>query len=400
MAGGSTFSAQANDRAGNRGLILRLLRDHEPVSRKGLAGLSGLSAPAVGAIVQKLIGAGLVAELGRESSARVGRRAINLGLLPTARCVLGVRLQKGFLRLALVDLRNRVLARESRSLDTADPERVVAAVADLFEPLAQAAGVPAERVVQVGVAAPGLVDSGSGVVKVSVNLGWREVALAEQLSLRLGRPVHVENSANAAAFAQKTCGPGRDCAHLAYLTLSVGISAGLIVDHRVYGGARGYAAELGHLTVALTGGPPCRCGKTGCLEAYCGLEAVVARAQAACRERAAAAPEGFAEVVERAAAGDPVILRVVEETGRILGAGVAALVNLCHPELVVLGGELMQLGQPLLAAVEAGAREHALAALLPEVRIVASTFTEDPSLVGATALALDALFAAGLAEPT
>lgn len=383
----------------NRRRILGLLREHEPVSRKGLADLSGLSAPAVGAIVQELIRAGLIEEVGWESNAGVGRRAVNLGLSATARCVLGVRLQKGFLGLTLVDLHNRVLARESHSLDTADPDRVVAAVARRLAPLARAAGVPTGRVARVGVASPGLVESDSGVVKVSVNLGWREVPLAERLRQRLKRPVHVENSANAAALAQLTAGPGRDCTHLAYLMLSVGISAGLVVNRRICGGARGYAAELGHLTVTLTGGPLCRCGKTGCLEAYCGLEAVVARAQAACRDQAVAVPGEFAEVVQRAAAGDPVILRVVAETGRILGVGVAALVNLCHPELVVLGGELMQLGEPLLTAVEVGVREHALAALLPDVRLVPSTMTDDPSLVGATALALDALFAGGLAEP-
>lgn len=383
----------ATSRSSNRVLLLNLIRANEPVSRTRLATLSRLSAPAVGAIVQELIAAGAVCELGQESPARVGRRAVSLGLIPEARCVLGVRLQRGFLRLALVDLRNRILALEDHALDTADPERVVALIAERLEPLTRTAGITDDRVVAVSVASPGLVDSGSGRVKLSVNLGWAEVPLGAKLTACLSRPVHVENNANAAALAQKTCGPGKDCANLVYLTLGVGISAGVIVDHRIYGGARGYAGEIGHQTMTLEGGPLCRCGKRGCLEAYCGVEAVVARCQAACAKQGRPAPVDFAEVVRGTATSDPILRLAVTETGRILGVALANLIDLVHPELVVLGGELTKLGEPFLDSVRASVAAHTLPALLPDVRIIASTLTEDPSLTGAVALALDELFA-------
>lgn len=385
-------------RSANRVLLLNLIRAHEPVSRKGLADLSGLSGAAVSGIVQDLLIAGAVEEQGQESIARAGRRAVNLGLVPAFRCVLGVRLQKGFLRLALVDLRNRVLARESLSLDTSDPQQVAAAVAGRLTALTEAARVPMERVAAVSVASPGLVDSGSGVVKVSVNLGWSDVPLGAILEERLGRPVHVENTANVAALAQKLCGPGRDCANLVYLTLSVGISAGIIVDHRIYGGARGYAGEIGHMTMTPEGGPRCGCGKQGCLEAYCGLEAVVARARAASVAAGLPPPATFAEVAARVGVEDPALLPVVAETGRILGVALGNLVNFVHPELVVLGGELLQLGEPLLSAARVALEQTVLPALLHDVRLATSTLTEDPSLIGATALALEELFAQDLAD--
>src|SRR5690606_5169310 len=125
---------------------------------------------------------------------------------------------------------------------------------------------------------PGLINVQSGVIERSSNLQWQQIPLGTMLSKRLyGMPVLLENISNAAALAEKEYGSGRGYNDLIYLNLSVGIGAGIIIDGKVYGGAKGYAGEIGHMTLIPDGGPPCTCGRSGCMEAVCGVGAIIER---------------------------------------------------------------------------------------------------------------------------
>lgn len=251
----------------------------------------------------------------------------------------------------------------------------------------------------VGIGIPSLVDHASGTSVSSVHLPLANVPVRDILSERLVLPVVVDNDANCAALAEQRAGAGRGAAHVVMLTLGTGIGGGLVLGGRLYRGAAGAGAELGHMVVDLDG-PACQgaCPNRGCLEAFASGRAI---GQAGA-EAARAAPESAlgralargsditgALVTELAHDGDAAAVAVLEAAGRRLGVGIANLVNVFNPQVVVVGGGAAAAGELLLAP----AREEMLARALPPsrdlVRVVAAGFGDESGLVGAGLLALE-----------
>jgi glucokinase len=257
----------------------------------------------------------------------------------------------------------------------------------------------ARRAVAAGVGMPGLVDD-AGSVRFSPNLpASAGLALGPRLEAALGLPVVVENDATCAAMGELAHGALRGVRHGLVLTLGTGIGGGIVVDGRPYRGAHGFAGEVGHMVVD-PGGPPCTCGRRGCLERYAsgsGLGRLAREAALGGRlgtvvELAGGDPEAVrAEHVTRAAAeGDPGALEVLGELARWLALGIANLVAVLDPEVVVLGGGLAQAGERLLAPTRAQ-----LAAMLegaasrPPVPLVLAALEERAGAVGAAVLAFE-----------
>ncbi|HHY47472.1 MAG TPA: ROK family protein [Firmicutes bacterium] len=387
-----------NVKLANRILIRSLIRDHEPISRNELAKISGLTPAAVTSIVRQLIKDGNVLEVGHGESSG-GRRPIHLMLNPSVTYILACRLQKGYLLMAIVDLKNNVRALKELAIDTSSPETVARAMGGNFQDLVARAQVPSDKVSFVSVASPGLVNPETGTIKISVNLGWEDAPLGEAVEKAFGIPVHIENVSNASALAEKLYGHGRGCNHLIYMGLSVGIGAGIIVNNQIYGGALGYAGEIGHMAMTLNDGPECKCGSRGCFEAYCGVNAVIERVRAGIKE-GLVSPEwstatdtlDLTQVLQMLHEGEPYVRSVFAEVANIVGVVVANLINLYNPEIVVLGGELMQAGEEFLELIRQSASARALKQLAEQVKIVKSEMTDDPGMKGAAAIALQRIF--------
>jgi predicted NBD/HSP70 family sugar kinase len=209
--------------------------------------------------------------------------------------------------------------------------------------------------------------------------GWVGVDAAAELEQRFGVPVYVDNDANLGALAEWVLGAGRGAEDLAYLMLSSGIGAGLILGGRLYRGANGTAGEIGHVLVDDQG-PLCRCGNRGCLETYAGAHALIellGRAHGALDVQA---------MVELASAGDPACQRVVADAGRTVGVAMAALCNQFNPERVVVGGELAGTGDLLLEPLRDAVRRYALPAAAEAVTIVAGELGDRAEMLGALVL--------------
>ncbi len=243
--------------------------------------------------------------------------------------------------------------------------------------------------VPVGVATAGVVHPGTGVV-TGVNVPWAGHPLRDRLTQLLGVPVVLENDANAAAWAEYRFGAGRDAGSLVLLTLGTGLGAGFVLGGRLHGGARGLAAEVGHVCL-VPGGRPCPCGLYGCWERYTSGSALAADVAAldpapvwVPRDRAAV---GRA-VLAAARGGDPVAAGLLREQGRRLGQGLAVLTSLLDPDVVVVGGGLAAVGDLLLDPARdalAEAMSPALGGELPGV--VAAELGPDAGVVGAADLA-------------
>ncbi|MGH3868161.1 MAG: ROK family protein [Pseudonocardiaceae bacterium] len=251
-----------------------------------------------------------------------------------------------------------------------------------------------------GVSFGGPVDTTRGMVQISRHVrGWNNYPLAAEISARYRVPCALLNDADAGALGEQRWGAGRGVSDMLYVTVSTGVGAGLILRERLYNGAHGLSGELGHLPVSH-GGPRCSCGRKGCLEALASGPAIARAARHALRRqgergailRASCGPDlaGLdARLVAQAAAlGDDIALTVLANAGHALGLGLAAAVVLCDPAAIVLGGSVINSGQPFLEPARAVLRERALGDL-PQVLI--SELALEAPLYGAAAAAADLL---------
>ncbi|HBG16031.1 MAG TPA: hypothetical protein DDW93_04560, partial [Firmicutes bacterium] len=370
----------------NRILIRNIIRKLGPIARYELAKETGLTPPTVTVIVNEFIEDGIVHEVGFGESSG-GRRPVMLELNSKAAFIFAVRLQRDEVVTALFDIGGNILNQNKRTLDTSVAEDVVEAVGNSYDWLIENTGIDKEKVLCCGLASPGLINTHRGLIQHSSNLKWDKVPLGAMLSKRLyGIPVHVENISNAAALAEKEYGSGRGYHDLIYLNLSVGIGAGFIIGGEIYGGTRGYAGEIGHMTLMPDGGPECACGRLGCLEAICGVRAITERMK---RELPDWIFEEYGVNKIKLNMSDLFLPSIVEtkevrmiltEVGRWVGITVANLVSIFNPELIILGGELPKAGGNFIEAVVEEMNKSVLKEFVGTVKVVRSKMKEDPPL--------------------
>lgn len=259
-----------------------------------------------------------------------------------------------------------------------------ALVETIWEGLQDSAGGP---IAGAGFGLPGIFDLGERRILQSPHTGGLDgVDVEPELERRLGVPVRADNDANLAAYGEWKHGAGRGAANMVLLTIGTGIGAGVIADGRLLRGARGYAGEAGHMPVRPDG-EPCPCGSRGCLETEASARAIVRRYRQA---SACEGPLTAEDVQKRAAAGDEAARSAVAESARWLGIGLAGLINLLNPDLILLGGGVAEAGPDWLreAAEEAGRR--AFGGTFLACRIEKAGLGNDAGLLGAAAWAADA----------
>jgi len=223
-------------------------------------------------------------------------------------------------------------------------DEMLAAVEDLLDRVCRKGGVARGDLSAIGMGVPGFVDMAEGRVMWSSVLRDRQVPLAEIVTARLGVPVSVDNDANLVALAELWFGAGRGLSDFAVVTIEHGVGMGVVMNHRIYRGARRLGMELGHTKVQLDGAL-CRCGQRGCLEAYIADYALA-------REASTALNWGHREgqpinvllesLYDHAKAGDAIARSIFRRAGRYLAVGLANVVNLFDPELIILSGERMR----------------------------------------------------------
>lgn len=256
-------------------------------------------------------------------------------------------------------------------------------------------------VLAIGVGAAGMVDATEGVLRFAPNLAWRDLPVAARMREALGLPCQVDNDASMAAYGEYRFGAGRGYRHMLLVTVGTGIGGGIISDGRLFRGANGFAAEIGHVIVE-PGGPLCGCGNRGCWEQVAAGRAIDRMGREEAREQehsilrrlAGGDPEKVTGklVTEAAKQGDDAAKKILAEAGRRLGEGIAGLVNILDPQIVVVGGGAIVAGDLLLEPARAAFQEAVEAPeYRPRVPIVAAQLANDAGAVGAAALALEEL---------
>jgi predicted NBD/HSP70 family sugar kinase len=377
--------SQASLREANRLRVLEALREQGAMTQIEIAGTTGLSPATVSNMVKELDAAGAV-ELSR--SIRNGRRAVLVTLATGNTLLAGIAFGDRDVRVAIATGPRDIVARQRMPLPAYhNADEGMERAARLLHDLVEKTGKEMSDVKAVGVGIPAPVDSVSGQVgSESIMPGWRGVEVADEMETRVGAPVSVDNTANLGALGELRCGALQGVQHGAYIKLSYGVGAGLVLGGEVFRGSAGTAGEIGHLTIDEHG-PICRCGNRGCLETFIGAHALT---------EALAGSHGrltLRDIIAKAIEGDQGCRRVLEDAGRHLGVAVAGLVNLLNPEVIVIGGQLATVGEiitePMRRALDRSAIPSAAASLV----VRKSALDTDADVVGAI-VAAEALQAA------
>jgi predicted NBD/HSP70 family sugar kinase len=379
---GLAGATQDEVRRHNLAALVRFLHDHGSTSRSELVSHTGLNRSTVGGLIADLEAAGLVREtepVGRG----VGRPSFGVEPVQERAYVLAIDLRVDRSIVALVGYGGAVLARREHRHRRGQERRIVAQLAQACR--AVLAEAPADGIgVGIGVGVPGLVRHADGVVRFAPNLGWTDVPLGDLLAAELGLawPVHIGNDSDLGAIAERVRGAARGCTHVIYLSGQIGVGGGVIVDGRLLVGAGGYGGEVGHMQVNPKG-RECRCGSVGCWETEIGEAAL--RANAGRSDRASAA-----DIVAAAATGDKVAAKAVRSAGRWLGVGVANLVNIFNPDVIIFGGALRDV-LPATRDQVTDRLSRALSAPAEHVLLALPGLGDDSTLLGAAEVAFEPL---------
>lgn len=401
-------------REANRLLVLNCLREQGPLARVTLAQHTGLSRTTVSSQVERLLHEGLVREGEPQSAAPSGgRRPILVHFNETAGYILGVDLGRTHCTLVAANLAAEVVARQSGPCDTNRGPQVTLPllIAEIREFVAKQ-GIAWDRVLGIGMGIPGPVDNaGHRLVSPPRMPGWHGVDIPAILGRELNVPIYLGNDANMGALGESRFGAGQGVEVLAYVKVGTGIGCGLVVDGQVYAGSRGFAGELGHMTIDELG-PQCECGNRGCLEAVTGAPAIVADAAAGLSLRrltekgdppvSAAGPPALAgcaladiaDVVQAAQANDAASQAAIMRAGELIGIALASLVNLVNPSLILVDGGVARAGALLIEPIRRAIAARSLAAASSVVRIEQGALGDRAIALGAVATVLDAAFGA------
>jgi predicted NBD/HSP70 family sugar kinase len=395
--------AAGDIRRHNRFVVLELVRTQGPISRAALARVGRLSMPAIMDIVGLLIEEGLVREVGVGPSSG-GRRPVLLEVVPEAYCAVGLEVGARTIRAVVTDLLAVVRQRVQVPSNMAHgPDALLLQLRSVLHDILTKHTLEFGAILGVALALPApILQSTAQSFSPPSYPDWGELKLGEWVAAHFDVPVIVENDAKAAALGESLYGAGRGVHNLFCVMAHRGIGGAAIVNGQLLRGADGGAGEIGHMLIDPNG-PQCGCGRYGCLEAFAGRAAIAQRTVRALKlggysdlNGCALADVSTEQVIEAGLAGHAVAREVLAETGRYLGIGVANIINLFNPELVVVGGATMQAGDLVLDSLVRVARQRTLPDLSDQVRIVPSELGQDAGAVGAAALVLRELFVQGL----
>jgi predicted NBD/HSP70 family sugar kinase len=366
------------------GALLRLIREEVAVTRADLARVTGLARSTVAQRVDALLANGLVRDTGGSVSTG-GRPPAVLAFNRDAGVVLVADLGATHARVAVSDLAGTPLAEGAADLDIAlGPERVLEWVHDWFTKLLEEVGRSEADLRGIGIGVPGPVEFESGhPVNPPIMPGWDDFPIPDWFDGRYRAPVLVDNDVNIMARGEHRM-HWRETEHLLLIKVGTGIGCGIVADGHIHRGARGAAGDIGHIRATSSEDVVCRCGNIGCLEAIAGGQALAQRlaAQGADASRSR-------DVVRLVRSGHPGAIRMVRDAGRILGEVLAGTVNFFNPAVIVIGGDIAEAHEQLLAGVREGIFSRSLPLATRDLRIVPSRLGDRAGVIGAATMVIE-----------
>ena len=374
----------------NRSIILNKIRTDSPISRAQIAKDTKLTPPTVSSNVKALIEQGIVMEsvLGESQG---GRKPTMLLINNKAFYVIGVDAGPMVIDYVIADLAGNVVTRASSELTmpitntqflTTLKEGVHAVIGDT--------PIDLEKIIGIGVAMHGVVEVETGTSLYAPNLGLTNIPIKEELEQEFELEVKVENDARAMALGESWFGNHGELDSMLAVNLGRGVGAGLVINGKLYHGAQDIAGEVGHMTIDING-EICECGNRGCLQTFATGPAITKQAEKVLKE-VKEIPLTGEQVYEMALAGNQEFVKILKDTGTIIGVGLTNLIHIINPSKIVLGGGVTKSGKFILPAVHESIEQRALTPRAKQTEVTLSELGDDATIIGAIALLLVDLF--------
>ncbi|MBN1837695.1 MAG: ROK family transcriptional regulator [Spirochaetales bacterium] len=393
----------------NRRVLLNIVRDRAPLTRREAAVVSGLSMSTTKRLLDSLLQEGVILECmieqERPEASRRGRKAQALCLEPKFAHAVGINVEPGVMQICAVDLEGTVLHERTLPLADNHPQAVLERIrTELTTSMEALARGEHGRLLGLGIGVAGVINAREGVVLYCPNLpGWENLPLVEQLQAGLGCKVMLDDGVRCLALAEKRYGQGRQLDTFLFLYVGRGVGAGIVLDNRFYRGKNGLSGEFGHITIRHDG-PLCNCGNRGCLEALVSREAILrsvreligANVYSILREKGEA-ELGLEHVEAAAEAGDKLANMVVHGLGENIGTGIADLVNIFDPGVVLLGGEVVDhFGDHLIEGIVRTVRLRGIHSITQRTGILTSRLGAGAAARGAATLMIEEFLGSGI----
>jgi glucokinase-like ROK family protein len=321
-----------------------------------------------------------------------GRPPILLVINPRGRYVVGIKLTETHAVCALTDLEASVIAKSSIPLSGHEPAQVVDDLARMVLSFIREQKITRKQLLGVGIGLAGIVDAESGVLRQSPIYGWSNVPLRDILQSKLHIPVYIENDVNTLTLTERWFGPGQGIDNFLTVTVGRGVGLGIVVNGQFYCGQAGGAGEFGHITINPDG-PLCACGKRGCLEVYVGDPGLVRSAREFVLSGKISAPvHDLDDLLSLAQNGDPGAREIFNQAGRILGIGIANLVNLFNPQRIIISGEGTREGDFLFLPMKESIQQNTMPGLYDPETVMIAPWGDDAWARGAAGLVLRDVF--------
>lgn len=378
-------------RAINRSHVLNTIKTYGPIGRADIARRTGLSPATVTSISAKLIAQNLVLEKAAGDSSG-GRPPILLVINPKGGYVIGIKLTETHAICALTDLEACILAKSSLPLSGHDPVQVVDDLAQMLPSFIREQKISKKQLLGVGVGLAGIIDAEKGILRQSPIYGWNNVPLRDMLQSKLHIPVYIENDVNTLTLTERWFGPGQGVDHFLTVTVGRGVGLGIVANGQFYRGQTGGAGEFGHITINPDG-PLCACGKRGCLEAYIGDPGLIRSAQeAAARGNLPDSIQDVDALLSLAQRGNSAAIQIFDQAGRILGIGIATLINLFNPKKIIISGEGTREGDLLFIPMQESIQQNTMPGLFDPDIVEIIPWGDDAWARGAAGLVLREVF--------
>ena len=378
--------------------ILSILRKYELLSRIELSAISSLDKKTITNITKKLLEDKQieVVELRYEG---MGRPKAMLGLRGDYCKCIGLDLGGTYISGVIINFKGEVVCRQNVDIfSEMEPDTLLDISYELINNLLEQAEITMDEVDGIGISIPGFIDKETGLCVLSENIPeWINVPLQEIFNKKYNKDIYIDNNSRLMALAELWYGKGREVKDFISFDLGLGIGCGIVIDHRIYAGASGKSGEVGH-TIVEVDGPLCTCGRHGCIESLASGWALVMQAQEAMKKgvetslndiKGTGSAPTTEDIISAAKSGDEFCIGLLEHAGEYIGIGLANIIDLFNPSLVIINGKLYDNNPVLKESIKKTVNKQTMPQIYSDTKIVGSDIGVMATAIGAATLCLE-----------
>uniref|UniRef100_A0A7C5V5Z7 ROK family transcriptional regulator n=1 Tax=Caldicellulosiruptor owensensis TaxID=55205 RepID=A0A7C5V5Z7_9FIRM len=379
----------------NKLLILKTILDNKMISRAKISRLVDLNKATVSNLTDELIKEGYIVEKGYGKS-KGGRRPVLLQVNKDVGSIIGIDLGVDYIHVILSNFIGEIIFEEYVNIKMEEPkEKLLNLLFNLIEKAIDKAPPTPKGILGIGIGVPGIVEKESGIVLIAPNLKWKNVHLKSIIEQRFNLPVYIDNEANAGALGEKWFGEWGKISDLIYLSVGIGLGAGIIIDNKLFRGAAGFAGEVGHTTINFQD-DVCSCGNIGCLENFASERALLSVIKKLVKEGAEdryISCENIHEItpsqiIQAAMDGSRICRMAVLEVAEKMAIGIANLVNVFNPEIVIVGNKASFFGDLFLEKLREVVNQKSFIAQFYDLKIEVSKLKDRAVVLGCIAMVI------------